>query len=109
MSRASKILESLKKRTKISEGWAASSKMNAKIEKEILNQNKDRDVGDIALDIEGNEIEDSVILAKNHGSVDFAYAIDNDRVSVDIHNDGRGEQFSVHLTKKQLKLLLNLF
>ena len=107
MSRASKILESLKKRTKISEGYATSDKLNTKASKEILNQNKDREVGDTALNIKGDEIKDSVILAKNYNSIDYAIK-DGKYAEIHICSELKDEEFTFSLDKKQLKALLDL-
>lgn len=107
MSRASKILESLKKRTKISEGYATSDKLNTKASKEILDINADRDVGDTALNIKGDEIKDSVILAINNDSIDYAIK-KNSEVEIHICNDLDDKKFTFRLDKKQLKALLDL-
>lgn len=107
MSRASKILESLKKRTKIAEGYATSDTLNTKAFKEILDANKDREVGDTALNIHGKEIKDSVILAKNHNSVDYAIK-DGGDVEIHICSELKDKEFTFSLDKKQLKALLDL-
>lgn len=107
MSRVSKILESLKKRTKISEGYATSDKLNTKASKEILDVNADRKVGDTALNIKGDEIKDSVILAKNRNSIDYAVR-DGSDVEIHICSELKDEEFTFVLNKKQLKALLDL-
>lgn len=107
MSRASKILESLKKRTKISEGYATLDKLNTNASKEILDVNADREVGDTALNIKGDEIKGSVILAKNDGSIDYAVK-KGSGVEIHICNDFDDKKFTFNLDKKQLKVLLDL-
>lgn len=107
MSRASKILESLKKRTKISERYATSDKLNAKASKEVLEVNKDREVGDTALNIKGDEIKNSVVLAKNSNSIDYAIKKGGE-VEIHICNEFDDKEFTFNLDKKQLKALLDL-
>ena len=107
MSRASKILESLKKRTKISEGYATSDRLNEKASKEVLEVNKDREVGDTALNIKGDEIKNSVVLAKNSNSIDYAVR-DGSDVEIHICSELKDEEFTFVLNKKQLKALLDL-
>lgn len=107
MSRASKILESLKKRTKISEGYATSDRLNEKASKEVLEVNKDREVGDTALNIKGDEIKNSVVLAKNSNSIDYAIKKGGE-VEIHICNEIDDKEFTFNLDKKQLKALLDL-
>lgn len=107
MTRASKILESLKKRTKIAEGYATSDRLNEKASKEVLEVNKDREVGDTALNIKGDEIKNSVILAKNPNSIDYAIKKGGE-VEIHICNEFDDKEFTFNLDKKQLKVLLDL-
>lgn len=107
MSRASKILESLKKRTKISEGYATSDRLNEKASKEVLEVNKDREVGDTALNIKGDEIKNSVVLAKNSNSIDYAIKKGGE-VEIHICNEIDDKEFTFNLDKKQLRALLDL-
>lgn len=107
MTRASKILVSLKKRTKIAEGYATSDRLNEKASKEVLEVNKDREVGDTALNIKGDEIKNSVVLAKNSNSIDYAVR-DGSDVEIHICSELKDEEFTFVLNKKQLKALLDL-
>lgn len=107
MTRASKILESLKKRTKIAEGYATSDRLNEKASKEVLEVNKDREVGDTALNIKGDEIKNSVILAKNFNSIDYAIKKGGE-VEIHIFNEIDDKEFTFNLDKKQLRALLDL-
>ena len=107
MSRASKILESLKKRTNISEGYATSDKLNTKASKEILDTNRYSEVGDTAFNIHGKEIKDSVILAKNYNSIDYAIKKGSE-VEIHICNELDDKEFTFSLDKRQLKALLDL-
>lgn len=108
MSKARKVLEAFNKRSKISEGYATSDKMNIEAQKEILAQNKDRNIGDTVLNIKGVEIKDSVLLFKGHNSIDFAVKT-SDGISISIGSELKDQVYTFELSKKELQVLKTLF
>ena len=108
MTIARKFLERLNKRSKISEGYATSDKLNVEAQKEILAQNKDRNIGDTVLNIKGVEIKGSVLLSKGYNSIDYAVK-DSDGISISICSELKGQEYTFKLGKKELQALKTLF
>lgn len=107
MSRASKILESLSKSSKIHEGYVYSDKLDTEASKTLLSMNGLREVGDTLINVKGVELKDSVILSINRSSIDYAIS-SNDGVEITVHEEFKGKEYTFKLSKKGAKALKSL-